>query len=385
MGNGLNSAAATACFGGGPMALQGLGATCKWGRLCMGTMPASKQTRTLFVAAVLVLATCLSAHWIFLGDRLRWPIDFQVFWSSGRRPLDEVYADHGMPFVYPPASLFLFKPFSLMPFLPSYLVWLALSTALFGLAVARTSGAKVSALSFLSPAAAKGVTLGQSAMLLGGALFAALRLPPVARGAVFGLVATIKPQLVVFAPIAFAVRREWSTLVGMVGAWVLVLLASMVAFGPLMWADWLRALPHFHDLVMQFNVVSFAISPAARAEYFGLPALPFIVAGAAIGLAAVVTMSSRAEDEMLVALIVGASLAASPYAHAHDSIALIPACIVLLQRAGWPLAIAAALVITGTAAWTPVGLVAGLMLAALWGFRRRPSAAGKIDESIVAP
>ena len=125
----------------------------------MTTATGSKQTRILFVVAVLAATTYLSFHWIFLGDRLRWPIDFQAFWSAGGRPLHEVYADHGMPFVYPPTALFLFKPFSLVPFVPSYVIWLALSMALFGVAVVRTCGAKVSALSFLSPAAAKGMTL----------------------------------------------------------------------------------------------------------------------------------------------------------------------------------------------------------------------------------
>lgn len=329
----------------------------------MLTTAASKRIRILFVIAVLAFASYRSGYWAFGGQRLPWPIDFQVFWSSGSRPLGEVYADHGMPFVYPPTALFLFKPFSLISFLPSYFAWVALSAALFGIAVARTCGGKVSALSFLSPAAIKGITLGQSAMLIGGALFASLRLPPVARGAVFGLVAAIKPQLVVFAPVAFLVRREWSALLGMAGAWALAVLASLVAFGPSMWADWLQALPRFHDVLVRFNVLSFAISPAARAEYLGLPALPVLLASAAIGLAAVVVMARRVEGEMLIALIVAASLAAAPYAHTHDSIALIPACIILIQRGCWPIAVAAAVVIIGMAALTPIGLLAGLILA----------------------
>ncbi len=321
------------------------------------------RAKALFVAAVLITTAYLSAHYLFAGGRIRWPIDFRVFWLSGGRPPHEIYADHGMPFVYPPTSLFLFKPFSLFPFLPGYFAWIALSAILFGFAAARICGAKVSALSFLSPAANKGIMLGQSAMLLGGALFAALRLPPIAMGAVFGLVAAVKPQLVLFAPLVFLLRREWRTLGGMAGAWALTVLASLVAFGPTIWLDWLRALPHFHDVLIRFNVLSMAISPAARAEYLGLPVLPILLASAAIGLTAVIVMARRVEEEMLIALIVGASLAAAPYAHTHDSIALIPACIILLQKGRWPLAIMAALVVTGTAMWTPVGLLGGLVIA----------------------
>lgn len=340
----------------------------------MATIAASQRARILFVVATLAVLFCLSAYWVFGGERLRWPLDFQVFWFSGRRSLPEVYADHGMPFVYPPTALFLFKPFSLISFLPSYLLWIALSAALFGIAVARICGARVAALSFLSPAAIKGITLGQSAMLLGGALFASLRLPPVARGAVFGLVAAIKPQLVVFAPIAFLLRREWTVLAGMAGAWMLAVLASMAAFGPWMWADWLEALPRFHELLVRHNVLSFAISPAARAEYLGLQPLPVLIAAAGIGLAAVIALARRVEGEMLIALVVGASLAAAPYAHTHDSIALIPACIVLLHKGYWPLALAAAFILTGVPVLVPIALVAALIIGIAWAWEQARTA-----------
>jgi hypothetical protein len=165
----------------------------------------------------------------------------------------------------------------------------------------------------------------------------------------------------------------------MIGAWIATILASLVAFGPTMWAEWLRTLPRFHDLLIRFNVLSMAVTPASRAEYLGLPVLPVLLASAAIGLAAVVVMAKRLEGEMLIALIVGASLAASPYAHTHDSIALIPACIALLLKGSWPMAIIAALVITGTAALTPIGLLAGLIIAPFCLARSQHPAAGKPD------
>ena len=327
-----------------------------------------KLARVVPAIAVLIVAAYLRGDWVFGDDRYPWPIDFQVFWSAGRRPLGDVYGDHGMPFVYPPTSLLLFKPFSLISFLPSYFVWISISAALFGLAVARECGAPTSALAFLSPAAAKGVTLGQSAMLLGGAMFASLRMPPLTRGLIFGLIAVIKPQLVLFAPIAFLVRREWMTLAGMAGTCTLAVLASLIAFGPWIWIDWLRALPDFHALLIRHGVLSMAITPMAQAEQLGLPAIPILVASAAIALVAVLIIAKRVEGELLIALIVGASLAVAPYAHTHDTIALIPACIALLFRGHWALAIMAALVITGTPTWTPVGLLGGLIIAASFSF-----------------
>jgi hypothetical protein len=332
-------------------------------------LPASaksmRQARTAFVILVLAVSTYLAARWGLASGRIHLPIDFHVLWQTGSRSQHEVYADHPMPFVYPPTSLPLFKLVSLLPFIPSYFVWITFSALLFGFAVMRVSGAKVAALAFFTPAAIKGFLLGQSAMLLGGALFAAIRLSPLALGAVFGLVAAVKPQLVLLAPLAFLMRREWKTLIGMAGSFGLAVLISLIAYGPAIWVDWVRAFPHFHDVIMRFNVLSMTITPAGRAEYLGLPVLPVLLASAAIGLAAVVVMAKRVEGEMLIGLIAGASLAASPYAHTHDTMALIPACIALLSKGSWSMAIAAAMIITGTAALTPIGLLAGLIIAAL--------------------
>ncbi|HEU0309891.1 MAG TPA: glycosyltransferase family 87 protein [Sphingomicrobium sp.] len=327
--------------------------------------------RALFVAAVLFTTALLSAHYLFLGGRTRWPIDFQVFWTAGGRPLHEVYEASQMPFVYPPTALFLFKPFSLLPFLPGYFVWTAISAILFGFAVAKTCGTKVAALSFLSPAANRGIMWGQSAMLLGGALFASLRLPPFAMGAVFGLVAAVKPQLVMLAPLAFLIRSDWRSLAGMATGGIVAVLASLIAFGPTLWLDWIRALPQFQDVLLRDKVLSMAISPAGRAEHLGLPVLPVLLASAAVGLTAVVALAKQVEGEMLIGLIVAASIAASPYAHIHDMLALIPACLVLLHRGNWPMAISAAFIIAGTAAWAPVALLAGLLIAAIWCRKRK--------------
>ena len=337
---------------------------------------AAKHIRALFVAAVLLVTTYRSAHYLFFGNRNPWPIDFDVFWHAGGRPFDELYAASELPFVYPPTSLFLFKPLSLLPIVPSYFAWITVSTVLFGFAAARACGAKVSALSFLSPAANRGIMWGQSSMLLGGMLFASLRLPPLAMGATFGLVAVVKPQLVLLAPIAFLVRREWTTLGGMAAASIVAVIASLIAFGPALWMDWLRASSYVPDILERNSA---AITPAGRAEFLGLPVLPVILVSFAVGLAAVLLLAKRLESENLIALIVAASLVSSPYAHTHDTIALIPACIVLLQKGSWPMAVCAAFVLGGAPAWIPVALLAGLIAAVLGCWQHAPRANNPVD------
>jgi hypothetical protein len=101
--------------------------------------------------------------------------------------------------------------------------------------------------------------------------------------------------------------------------------------------------------------------------------LPFLLGGIALACAAIVVAARYAEREMLVALIVAASLLASPYGHIHDTIALVPACILLLFRGRWLLAIPAALIVTGSVTLVPVGLA--LFIAAVIAGPDRPARA----------
>ena len=111
------------------------------------------------------------------------------------------------------------------------------------------------------------------------------------------------------------------------------------------------------------------ITPAGKAALSGLPALPFLLIGVAIGAAAVVASAKRVEGELLIGLVVAASIVASPYAYAHDTIALIPACVALLLRGPWWAAIPAAMIFLGIPSLAMTGLIIGLCAVALWSIR----------------
>ncbi len=318
------------------------------------------KIRLAFVAAT-ILATLYSS--LALYGWISWPIDFRVFWNAATQPLAEVYTPGKMPFAYPPTALFLFKPLALLPRAPAYLVWTSVSLVLFAVAVTGHGGWKLAIASLVTPASIRGLMLGQSAMLLGGGLLVAAALPSLAMGMMFGLIGAIKPQLVLFAPLAFIVRRDWKALFGMLGSGSGLVIASGLVFGPSLWADWVRSMPAFHDTVMNGTTLEYLITPAGKVEGLGYSPLPVLLLALALGAWAVIATARKVEREMLVALIVAASLLASPYGHIHDTIALVPACILLLFRGRWLLAIPAALIVTGSVMLVPVGLA--LFIAAL--------------------
>ena len=309
-------------------------------------------------------------------------LDYEVFWRAATGPIETLYQPGHMPFVYPPTAIPLFEPLGLIPSGPGYFVWTAISILAFGVAVAAVVNWRVAILSFASPAAVKGVILGQSAMLLAAGLYAAVRLPPVASGALFGVVLAVKPQIALFAPLAFLVRRDWKTLQGMIASVLVLLLASIALFGLDPWVAWIKALPEFRSVLIEDNVISRVITPAGRAEYAGLPSWPFLLGGLAIGAAAVAALARKVENEELVGLIVAASLVASPYAHVHDSIALMPVCLVLMWRRPWVLALLAGVVFVGRPNATMLALAIGVVavtIGAIASQRRQAAGATPIS------
>lgn len=236
-----------------------------------------------------------------------------------------------------------------------------MSALAFGVAVAKLAGWRAATLSFVSPAAVKGLIFGQAAMLLGGTVLWALLLPPLFGGVVLGIILAIKPQMLLFAPLAFLIRRDWHVLAGMAMGSAAILLASLIAFGPGLWFEWLQALPAFRETLIRDGVLARVVTPAGQAEFAGYASWPFIVAGLMLGAAAVFAAARRVEGAALVALIVTASLIASPYAHVHDTIAIIPACIILIVRGPWWAAALAALVFLGAHGLTMIAMMLGLI------------------------
>lgn len=291
-------------------------------------------------------------------------IDFQVFERASRDAADRVYQFQFGPFAYPPTALLLMKPLTAL----GYWGWIAISAFAFALSVAAVAGRRVASLSFFSPAAIKGLVHGQTPMLLGAMLFAGLRLPPFFGGILWGAAASVKPQLMLLAPLVFLVRRDWPILGGMAFGGLLMVAGTLVLLDISLWSYWIGAMPQFNRLVLDGAMIR-GVTPAGIAAVAGLPMSPFLLSGLALGIAAIVVAARKVEGELLIGLVMAASLVASPYAHAYDTIALIPACVALLLRGSWWVAVPAAMIFVGTPFLTMIGLMAGLAAVIMWAIR----------------
>ena len=292
-------------------------------------MTSANVTRLMMLCAV-TLSLILNAHYLLFSGFEPWAIDFHVFWSSAFKQASELYVASNAPFVYPPTAIVFFKPLALLDFLAGYLVWSILSAGLFAIAVTRLAGWRVAFLSLLSAGSLQGLALGQTPMILSAALLFAIATPGIACGVIFGVVAAIKPQLLALAPLAFLVRKDWRALAGMAVGLLGCVVIELALYGPQLWLDWFNSIPDFRQSLFRTDVMDKVITPYGVADHLGVSPIPVLAVSAALAAAAVIVSAKQVEGIYLVAVIVGASILASPYALRHDTIALIPAAIVFI-------------------------------------------------------
>ena len=321
----------------------------------------------VLLAATLFAATVANLIWAFLG----WgPLtaDYRVFWEAARLPVEQIYFA-AKPFVYPPPAIPLFKTLALIQFWPGFVLWTAVSASAFYLAASRLTDRRIALLSMLSVASVQNLILGQTAMLLGAAILVAFTMPAFAGGLILGIVAVVKPQLLVMAPLALLIRRDWPMLQGVAVGSIGAIIASLALFGVQPWIDWVNGMPRFHQALIDMDVLFSAITPAAKAERLGLNPLPFLALGILLACATVILLARRVDGANLVALIVGTGTLAVPYALPHDIVAIVPACIAyIIAKPGFK-AIPAMLVFGGAVIPAAIATVAAFK--ALNGRNRR--------------
>jgi len=195
-----------------------------------------------------------------------------------------------------------------------YLAWVALSAAALVASTRRLSGP----LTLAVPAVLMGVVGGQTCLIMGALLFAGatFRNRPALAGALLGVAACIKPQVVVLLPLVLLAGREWRMIAGAVGAGLLLCVAATLAYGPGVWLDWLGSLPSF--LKANDNVFS--------DRYLALPAL-WKVAALAGGAAAAAWAGWRGHLERGVFIAIAAALLGSLHAMDYDAAILAPFAI----------------------------------------------------------
>lgn len=261
--------------------------------------------------------------------------DFGVYWRTANMPAEQAYHWKGrFPFPYMPTMLLWIQPLSLVPKWPAYALFVAISAVTFLRAYRRHVPKAALALAVLSPPFLHGLATGQvSALIAAGILWACATSNRIAGGLVFGLIATIKPQLVIMAPLMLALNADKRAVLSAAAGFSVIVTLSIAAFGFERWPEWLASMDHFEQAVTGTDVIRGAISPAVVAERYGFEPLPFLIVGTALGAATVYLCRDAAPLEKATAIGIG-SIMAAPYSLGYDLAVALPflACAILRGR-----------------------------------------------------
>ena len=251
--------------------------------------------------------------------------DFGVYWRAANQPIDLVYLWKGpYPFSSLPTMLLWVLPLSIVPKWPAFFFFTAFSVAAYVLACRPYLPKIAIILTTITPPFWRGILTGQVTTVLAALLLWACGTGNrLAAGIAFGVIASVKPQLVVMAPLMLALNRDWKAFIAAGATFVGLVMVSVMAFGPERWPEWLASMDHFQNWFAHSTVITVGVTPAMIAERFGLPPFPFLIAGTVAG-AGLVFLCRSLDPLGKSAAIVVASLMAAPYALAYDLTAVVP-------------------------------------------------------------
>ncbi|HEX6218710.1 MAG TPA: glycosyltransferase family 87 protein, partial [Sphingomicrobium sp.] len=284
-----------------------------------------------------------------------------------------------MPFPYPPAFLLLVMPFGLLSFPLGLIAW-SLAGYILYLAVARQLTPNGALLAAAFPPVFATAALGQNgfvmaALFLGG--LALLERRPFLAGAVLGCL-ILKPQLALMLPVAMLAGRHWQVIGGAIFSSIFVMAAGFLIFGPAATAAWLDQLP-LYATIARDGLVGWHkfVSIYAAARQAGVPELAAFTIHIAIALLAAVAVwrvwRTAAGWPAKAAILVAATMLASPYLYVYDALILIPAFAFLIGRRApvalvaiaWLLPIATMIQVASGAWPVNIGPLSALILLAL--------------------
>jgi alpha-1,2-mannosyltransferase len=317
---------------------------------------------------LLGIGTIAVAGWIALSDGLidrnGKPIgtDFSSFYAAGSLVLDGQAADvynmavhyareqqlfgAATPYygwLYPPIFLLVATPLALMPYPLALAVWqlstFALYLSMIGVIVRRmrSRGTVIGPIWLPIAAGFPAVFInlghGQNGFLtaaLFGAALLALPTSPVVSGVLFGLLA-YKPQLALVMPIALLAAGQWRTVVA-AGITVMALVGvTSLAFGTDLWFAFAASTETSRKLLLEGGDVGFeklqSVFAAVRMWGGGIP-LAYAVQGLASAAAVCGTAwawRSSCDRDLKAALLIIATLLASPHVLDYDLMILAPA------------------------------------------------------------
>ena len=201
-------------------------------------------------------------------------LDFAVFWRAARTT--NVYSPNPFdPFVYPPTTLLWLKPLCWLSFWPAFILWSLVSLVAY-MAAARKW------LLLGSPVVIQCLVFGQTSMILAAGILVAARSEGVVMGVILGLVFSLKPQLLVTAPLVLLLRRQWRSLSGFLIGAVVSVAFSVILFGPHVWLEWAGSIPAFRRVLESRDLWWVMITPYSVGMRLGVSPWPFLLMGCCV-------------------------------------------------------------------------------------------------------
>ena len=307
----------------------------------------------------LLLCALCAPNWPRSFVERNLPADFSVFWAAAQLALQApalIYNDVAVtlkqadaiggvvgirPWAYPPTALLPLLPFGALPYAAALILFVTASLGLFLLATRPLfERRKLLALGLiiLSQPVIFAALNGQMVFVVGALVISALIwLPtaPVRAGILLGIAAAIKPQLLVFAPLALLACREYRALGASLCAGGGMVLISLL-FGPERWIEWLAALARFRDTVESLDILYRNVTPTGMLWFLGATGPAQWIANLAFSLVGgwIVWRVFRQSIDVPTRLLamVGGALFAAPYAMNYDLVLLVPAAVAFIVR-----------------------------------------------------
>jgi alpha-1,2-mannosyltransferase len=286
--------------------------------------------------------------------------DFTNFWTGGHLALhgrlDLLVDLHGYNdfinglfhhgpndervFSYPPHFLLFFVPFALLPLTPAALLWTAMNVWLIERAVRLlTPDWRLRLAACLAPAVTTMVAFGHFGGVIAFVAIFALRSGkerPLLAGLCLALM-TIKPQLAVSFGALLLLAGYWRAILWSIPATLLILGASVAAFGVKPWINFFEWTVPFHAMILSVyvhEVLRAVVSLYSAARLLGLSAsVGYWVQtlyGIAVVIGAAALLRYRGVTPRTVTLALFAMLASLPYFANYDLAIMVPALTVAL-------------------------------------------------------
>ena len=319
----------------------------------------NRERLTNYPRIILALYVVIYGFFIISGsgytDRMGKPVggDFSAFWASSHVLLtgkaSDVYddniifaveksiagVDYRNPIPYPPTFFFVIAPLALLAYIPSLILWLAVTFSVFQYVTYRFAPHALTIwLTFSFPGAFQNVIHGHNGFVTAsilGLAFLIIEKRPFAAGLILGLL-SFKPHLIAIVPLFLLVGRAWRTLAGLgISVFVLVL-ASAILFGIESWIRFFEKIPFMLYLLKGgFLQMHQVVSTVGALLLAGVPYQAAILVHllfSAIGIGmAVITWYRNKPASIRHSMLVLTILLVTPYANSYDlTLLALPIC-----------------------------------------------------------